>query len=299
CALPISVHARPARSRCAPRSVLKPRLFRKTLYGLLLLGAQLFRQRHMGFHIHVPAPAVLLDAVARNPELLPMLRAGRDPQHDALVIQRLDLDPRTEQRLREIDRHDADEIESLAAEKPIGRDADMHDDVAFALGTLILEPQPRTFFDARRDLDVDALFDADFAGALARGAALRRHGALAPADGARPIHREPALTERDRPAAFAFGTRADRRTFCGAGAAARRANLRHHERDRYRPAQHGDPERNRDFGLGFLRLGFPAARAAAPEDRREDVAQAAEVGDVETAALRRGTGGAGGTAAAP
>src|SRR5437867_148964 len=240
----------------------------------------------MGFHVHVPAPSVLLDAMARNPELLPMLRTRRNAEHDMLVIERFDLDAGAEQRLREIDRHDADKIEPLAPEKAIERDVDLYDEVAAALRPLILETQSRAFFDARRDLDVDVLLDPDFAGALARGTALRGHGALAAADRAGSIHREPALTERDRPAAFALGTRADRRTFRRARPTARRANLLHDERDRHRPAQRGDTERNRDLGLGFLRLGFATSCAAAPEDRREDVAQAAEVGDVEVAVRR-------------
>ena len=112
--------ARPAPSRCAPRSVLKARLLRKTLYRFLLLGAQLLRQRHMGLDVHVPVPSVFLDAMSGNPKLLAVLGPRRNTQHDALVIQRLDLDPRAEQRLREVDRDDADEIQPLARKKRSG-----------------------------------------------------------------------------------------------------------------------------------------------------------------------------------
>src|SRR2546422_857196 len=73
-------------------SVLQARLFGKTLYRFLLLGAELLGQRHVGFHVHVPAPSVFLDAMPGNPKLLAVLRARRNAEDDALVIQRLDLD---------------------------------------------------------------------------------------------------------------------------------------------------------------------------------------------------------------
>src|SRR5436309_16090464 len=102
----------------------------------------------MGFHVHVPAPSVLLDAMARNPVLLPMMRTRRNAEHDTLVIERFDLDAGAEQRLREIDRHDADKIEALASEKAIERDEDWHGDAAPAARPVILAAWSRPFFDA-------------------------------------------------------------------------------------------------------------------------------------------------------
>src|SRR3982074_1094423 len=128
----------------------------------------------MGLNIHVAAPPVFFDAVPGNPELLAMLGPRWDPEHDPLVVERLDLDPRAEQRLREIDRDDADKIQSFPPEKAVRRDVDLHDQIAAALWSLILETQTRTFFDARRDLDVDPLFDAHLSAALAGRTALRR-----------------------------------------------------------------------------------------------------------------------------
>src|SRR5437016_5816510 len=103
----------------------------------------------MGFHVHVPAPSVLLDAMARNPELLPMLRTRRNAEHAKLVIERFDLDAGTEPRIRDTDRHDTDKIQPLTPEKAIERDVDLYDEVAAALRPLILETQSRPFFDAR------------------------------------------------------------------------------------------------------------------------------------------------------
>src|SRR6266850_2909438 len=284
------------RRDAAPRSVLQPRLFRKALNRFLLLGAELLGQRHVGFYVHVPTPPVFLDAVPGDPKLLAMLSARRNAEHDTLVVQRLDLYPGAEHSLREIDRDDADEVQSLAPEEAIRRDMDLDDEIAATLWPLILEAQARAFFDARRDFDVDSLLDADLAAALTGGTALRRNGALAAAHRTGTIHGEPALAERDRPSSFAFGARVDGRTLRRPGPTARRANLGHHECDRHRPAQRGDTKRNRDLCLDFFGLRFappppppppPPARPAPPEDGREDVPQTAEVGDVEIAAVWR------------
>src|SRR5881296_80019 len=256
-----AVRARPAPSRCAPRSVLKSRLLRKTLHRLLLLGAELLRQRDVRFYIHVAVPSVLLYPVPGNAKLLPVLRAGRNPQDDTLVVQRLDLDPRAEECLREVDRDDADEIQPFAPEEAIGGDVNLHDEIAPPLWSLILETQTRAFFDAGRDVDVDPLFDAHFAGTLTGGTALRGHGALAAADRARAIHGESTLTERDRAPPFALGTRVDRRALRRPRPTACRTDLGHHERDRHRPALRGDTERNRDLRLDFLSFGVAPARS--------------------------------------
>src|SRR6266487_1094164 len=62
----------------------------------------------------------------------------------------------------------------------------------------------------------------------------------------------------------------------------------------FRPAERGGAEWDRDLGLSLFRFGLTACAAPA-ENRREDVAEAAEVRDVEVAAVLRG----GATAACP
>src|SRR2546427_229629 len=100
-----------------------------------------------------------------------------------------------QQRLRQIDRDDADHVETLATEEAIGCDVNHDDEVALSLGSLVLEPQASPVLDPRRDLDGDALFDADFAATLARWTALRRNGALPAAHRARTIDGEATLSD--------------------------------------------------------------------------------------------------------
>ncbi len=120
----------------------------------------------MRLHIHVAATAVLFDAMRGNPELLSVLSARRNPEHDPLVVERLDLDPRAEERLRQVDRDDADQIESLATEEAIRRNVDLDDKIAAAFGPLIPQADARAFFDPGGDVDVDPLLDPHFAAAL-------------------------------------------------------------------------------------------------------------------------------------
>ena len=171
--------------------------------------------------------------MSRDPEFLTVLRPRRDPQHHPLTVERFHFDARAQQRLREIDRHDADDVESFAAKETVGGDMDHDHEIAPTLGPLILEPEARSVLDAGRNVDVDTLFDADFAAALTRGTALRRHSAFPAAHRARTIDGKTALSERDRAAPIAFRTGVD----CGAlgrtGAAAGRTNLRHRQRNRH------------------------------------------------------------------
>ncbi len=149
----------------------------------------------MGLHVHIAAATVSLDPMSRDPEFLPVLRPRWDSQHHAFAVERLHLDARSQQRLREIDRDDADHVEALATEEAIGCDVDDDDEVALSLGSLVLEPQASTVLDPRRHFDGDALFDADFAAALTRWTALRRNRALPAAHRARTIDGEAPLSE--------------------------------------------------------------------------------------------------------
>src|SRR5690349_3696399 len=129
------------------------------------------------------------------------------------------------------------------------------------------------------------LLGPDLTRSLAGGAALRRHLAPAPAYRARPRDGEATLTERDRPAAPALGTRRERRTGRASRTVARRANIRKREDHGNLPAERRDPERDRDGGLDFFLFFIGAGPGTAPaEDRREQIpetAERAQVGDVE------------------
>src|SRR5689334_11714434 len=129
------------------------------------------------------------------------------------------------------------------------------------------------------------LLGADLTRSLAGGAALRRHLAPAPAHRARSRDGEATLTERDRPAAPALGTRRERRTGRASRAVARRADIRQREDHGNLPAERRHPERDRDGGLDFFLFFISAGPGTAPaEDRREQIpetAERAQVGDVE------------------
>src|SRR5262245_2155461 len=267
--------------------VIQARFLRKTSDRFLLLSAELLGQRDVRLHVHVATTAVLLDPHSRNPEPLAVLRARRDPQYHALAVERLHFDARSQHGLGDVDRHDADDVQSLAPEEAVGSDVNHRDEIAAPLRSLILEPEARAVLDAGRDIDVDALLYPYFAAALTCGTALRWDCPLPPAHRARTIHREAALTKRDCAATLALWAGVDGRTLCGTGTAARRAYFGHRERDRHRAAQRGDPEGNRDAGFDFLGLRF-AAGATTPEDRREEITQSAKIGNVEVAALLSG-----------
>src|SRR5207245_1023906 len=80
-----------------------------------------------------------------------------------------------------------------------------------ALGALPLEPQPRAVFGPGRNSDRETLLLTDLARPSASGAALRGHLAAPAAHGARPLHGETALAERDGPAPPALGAGRERR----------------------------------------------------------------------------------------
>src|SRR6266487_801708 len=67
-------------------------------------------------------------------------------------------------------------------------------------------------------------------------------------------------------------------------------HLGHRQRDRHGAAERRDAKRNGDLRLGVFGLGFASGASPATKDRREDVAEAAKIGDIEVAAvLGRGT----------
>src|SRR5205807_4510897 len=141
------------------------------------------------------------------------------------------LDLRAEQRLGQVDGHDADDVEPVAPEEPVGLDLDRDHDVAPSLGPLPLEAQPRAVFRAGRDGDRQPLLDPHLARPVAGGTRLRRDAPPAPAYGARPRDGEPALAERNGAAAFTFGTGRESGARRAARPAAGRAYLRERKRD--------------------------------------------------------------------
>src|SRR5439155_18755705 len=120
----------------------------------------------------------------------------------------------------------------------------------------------------------------------------RGHPAAPAAAGARPLHGEATLAERDGPAPPAFGAGRERRPGRAARAATRRADFGQRERDGNLAAQRRDPERNRDRRLDLVLVLEPGPGAAPSKDRREQVSQPAErakIGyvEVDIRALRR------------
>src|SRR2546423_8573242 len=100
--------------------------------------------------------------MSRDPEFLAVLRPRRDPQHHPLTVERFHFDARAQQRLREIVRHDADDVESSAAKETFGGDVDHDHEIAPALGPLFLEPEARAVLDPGRYVDCVSPFYAAF-----------------------------------------------------------------------------------------------------------------------------------------
>src|SRR5213080_1706067 len=255
---------------------------RERLHRRLLLRREVFGDVDLDLHILIAAPAVLLDSLPRDAELLPGLGTGWDPEDDAASIECLDFDLGAEQRLGQVHRHGADDVQPVAPEEPVGLDLQHHDDVAPPLRSLPPEAQLRAVLGARRNRDHESLLDPHLAAAAARVAALRRHLPLTAAHRARPVDREPALPERNHPASPALRARGDGRARGGAAAVTGWANLRHRQRDRHLAAERGDAEWDRDRGLDLV-LVVQALRARRPppaEDGREQVAEPAERAEI-------------------
>src|SRR5256884_907096 len=241
----------------------------------------------MDLDVLIAPPSVPLDALARDAEALTVRCAGRHLEHDALAVERPHFDPRAEQRLRQIDRHDADDVEPDPSEKTVGLGLDRDHTRGRSLCPLALGPEPGAGFGAGRDRDREPLLDPYLARPVAGGTRLRRDAPPAPAHRARPRNGEPALAERNRAAAFTFGTRREGGARCAARPAAGRAHLRQRECDGHAATQRSDPERDRDGGLDLVLVLGTRAAAAATENRREQIPQPAEraqVGKVELGA---------------
>src|SRR5205823_2728500 len=225
--------------------VFHPALLGERLQRGFLLGGQVLGNLDVDLDVLIAPPSVPLDPLTRDAEALTVRCAGRHLQHNALAVERPHFDLRAEQRLRQIDRHDADDVEPVPSEKAVGLDLDRDHDVAPSLGPLPLEPQPRAVFRAGRDRDREPLLDPHLARPVTGGTRLRRDAPPAPAHGARPRNGEPALAERNGAAAFTFGTRREGGARCAARPAAGRAYLRQREGDGHPATQGGDPERDR------------------------------------------------------
>src|SRR5437867_901236 len=255
---------------------------RERLHRRLLLRRQVFGDIDVHLDILITAAAVLLDSLPCDAELLPVLGARWELEDDAASIECLDFDLGAEQRLGEVHRHGADDVQPVAPEEPVGLDLQHHDDVAPPLRSLPPEAQLRAVLGARRNRDHESLLDPHLAAAAARMAALRRHLPLTAAHRARPVDREPALPERNHPASAALRARGDGRARGGAAAVTGWANLRHRQCDRHLAAERGDAERDRDRGLDLF-LVVQALRARRPppaEDGREQVAEPAERAEI-------------------
>src|SRR5437870_6882029 len=256
--------------------VLHATLLGKLAYRRFLFRRELLGDLNVDLDVLIAPPAVPLDPLAGDAELLAVLGAGRHLEHHALPVERAHLDLRAEEGLRQIDRNHADHVEPLAPEEPVGLDLNHHDDVAAALGALPLEPQPRAVFGPGRNSDRETLLLTDLAGPLAGRAALRGYLAPSAAHGARPLHGEATLAERDGPAPPAFGAGRERRPGRAARAATRRADFGQRERDGNLAAQRRNPERNRDRRLDLVLVLEPGPGAAPSKDRREQVSEPAE-----------------------
>src|SRR5688572_12911232 len=119
-----------------------PRRLRKLLEQLGLLGAQLFRDGHLRGHQHVPAPLALRNALSLDAELPAWLGTGWNLEQDFLTVQRLDPEPGAERRLRQVDGHVADEVETVAAEKAVGLDLESDQQVTRGLSAASPFPLP-------------------------------------------------------------------------------------------------------------------------------------------------------------
>src|SRR2546422_10656209 len=131
----------------------------------------------------------------------------RRPPRSTLFPYTTLFDLRAQEGLRQIDRNDADHVEPLAPEEPVGLDLNHHHDVAAPFGALALQAQPRPILRPRRDGDREVLLRPHLARALAGRTPLRRDLAPPPTHGAGPLHGEATLPERDRAPTLALGTR--------------------------------------------------------------------------------------------
>src|SRR5256885_10107978 len=128
--------------------MLHPALLGKLLERCFLLGREVLGNLDVDLDVLIATPSIPLDPLPRDAEPLTVLCAGRHLEHDALPVERPHLDFRAEQRLREVDRHDADDVQPLAPEEPIGLDLDHDHHVPPSLRPLPRETEPRAVLRA-------------------------------------------------------------------------------------------------------------------------------------------------------
>src|SRR5262249_31061061 len=228
----------------------EPTRRRKILHRLLLFLGELFRNVDLNFDDQVTRAVVFLDAVRLRAKTFAVRRTRRDADRELLSLECVDADLRAERRLRDVDFHRRDEIETFATEETVGlhleRDQEVaRGTVAHATSALPLETNLRSRVDSRGNRDVHLLPHAEFAGAVTRRTALARHRAFAEAHRTRTLDGKAALAERDRSATLTLGARLDLRARSRTGAVAGCAFLRHLELDRHLAALRRSAEWNR------------------------------------------------------
>src|SRR5206468_3987135 len=97
----------------------------------LLLRRELLRHRDLYLHELIASHTTLLDALPLDPELPARLRAGRNPQHHFLAVERAHPKPGAERGLGDVERHLADDVEPLAMKEAVGLDLEGDDQVAW------------------------------------------------------------------------------------------------------------------------------------------------------------------------
>ena len=102
----------------------------------------------------------------------------------------------------------------------------------------------------------------------------------APALWARPVDGEPTLSERDGASTPALGTGGPGRAGCPARAGAGGAGLVYGERNRDLATEHRYTKR--DLNNRLERIADRLLTSAAPEDGREDVAEATEIAEIDS-----------------
>src|SRR5262249_4802601 len=118
---------------------------------------------------------------------------------------------RAEDGLGQVEGHLTYDIESLAVKEPVGLHLERDQKIArrracLRRSTLASHADARPGLGSGRDRNVHLALGPHLAGAVAGGARLGRDAAPASALGARTVHREAALAERDGPPALAFRT---------------------------------------------------------------------------------------------
>src|SRR5262245_40878467 len=117
-------------TRYATRSMLESANLREPLHQFFLLRRQLVRHNDLHFDNQVANRFLFANALLTNAEAFSARRTGGNLQRDLRALQRLDAHLRPERRLRDVDRHRRNEIESFALEEPVGLHAERDDEIA-------------------------------------------------------------------------------------------------------------------------------------------------------------------------